>query len=57
MTIVKNDASRLIDNIASTPIIYYCCPLKLFYDKKIRAGFLAWNSALLVTFVVAKKIQ
>ena len=32
----------------------YCCPLKVFVRYKIRAGFLAWNSALLVTFVFAK---
>ena len=46
-----------VTTIENPHIINYCCPLKLFYDKKIRAGFLAWNSALLVTFVVAKKIQ
>ena len=36
----------------------YCCPLNLFFEhKKIRARFLAWNSALLVTFVSCCKFQ
>ena len=35
--------------------LIYCCPLKLFEHKKNRAGFLAWNSAHLVTFVFANK--
>ena len=36
----------------------YCCPLNLFFEhKKIRARFLGWNSALLVTFVSCCKFQ
>lgn len=35
-------------------VFYYCCPLKVFDRNKIRAEFLAWNPALLVTFVFAK---
>ena len=32
----------------------YCCPLKVFDRYKIRAGFLALNSVLSVTFVFYK---
>lgn len=36
----------------------YCCPLNLFFEhKKIKDRFLAWNSALLVTFVSCCKFQ
>lgn len=31
----------------------YCCPVKLFETIKIRAEYLAWYSALVVTFVFA----
>ena len=43
--------------ISSFFILFYCCPLKKFRRIKIRAGFLAWNSALLVTFVLLNIIS
>ena len=44
---------QLLDLLDKNEILKYCCPLKLFEREKDRAGFLAWNSAPLVTFVCA----
>lgn len=36
------------------PIFDYCCPVKLLETIEIRAEYLAWYSALVVTFVFSQ---